>query len=74
MPNLIVINMNEKYVLIKPYECSYGTLPEGSDIIYFRGQFYLNGGPIPAVWNSLFEKIIENDKYVRKVKINKNEF
>jgi hypothetical protein len=66
--------MNEKYVLIKPYECGYGTLPEGSDIIYFRGQFYLNGGPIPAVWNSLFKKIIEDDKYVRKVKINKNEF
>jgi hypothetical protein len=66
--------MNEKYVLIKPYECSYGTLPEGSDIIYFRGQFYLNGGPIPVEWNSLFKKIIEDDKYVRKVKINKNEF
>ncbi len=54
--------MNEKYVLIKPYECNYGTLPEGSDIIYFRGQFYLNGGPITAVWNSLFKKIIEDDK------------
>ena len=66
--------MNEKYVLIKPYECNYGTLPQGSDIIYFRGQFYLNGGPIPQSWNSLFKKIIENDEYVRKVKIQKNEF
>lgn len=66
--------MDEKYILIKPYECSYGTLPQGSDIIYFRGQFYLNGGPIPQSWNSLFKKIIENDEYVRKVKIQKNEF
>ena len=66
--------MNEKYVLIKPYECSYGTLPEGSDIIYFRGQFYLNGGTIPSTWNSLFKKIIENDEYVKRVKIQKNEF
>ena len=66
--------MNEKYVLIKPYECSYGTLPQGSDIIYFRGQFYLNGGPIQQSWNSLFKKIIENDEYVKKVTIQKNEF
>ena len=66
--------MNEKYVLIKPYECSYGTLPEGSDIIFFRGQFYLNGGPIPSVWNSLFKKIIADNEYVKKVTIHRNEF
>ena len=66
--------MNEKYVLIKPYVCNYGTLSEGSEIIYFRGQFYLNGGPIPQVWNHLFKKIIENDEYVKKVAIPKNMF
>ena len=66
--------MNEKYVLIKPYECNYGTLPEGSEIIFFRGQFYLNGGPIPQVWNAMFKKIIADDTYVRKVRIPKNMF
>ena len=66
--------MNEKYVLIKPYECNYGTLPEGSEIIFFRGQFYLNGGPIPQVWNTMFKKIIAEDTYVRKVRIPKNMF
>ena len=66
--------MEEKYVLIKPYVCDYGTLPEGSEIIFFRGQFYLNGGPIPQVWNTLFNKIIEDDNYVRKLKILKNTF
>jgi hypothetical protein len=66
--------MNEKYVLIKPYVCNYGTLPEGSDIRFFRGQFYLNGGPIPPGWNSLFKKIIEDKEYARKVTIQKNEF
>ena len=66
--------MNEKYVLVKSYDCSYGTLPQGSDIIFFRGQFYLNGGPIPQVWNTLFKKIITDDTYVRKVKIPKNMF
>ena len=66
--------MEEKYVLIKPYVCDYGTLPEGSEIIFFRGQFYLNGGPIPQVWNTLFNKIIKDDNYVRKLKILKNTF
>lgn len=35
--------MNEKYVLIKPFECKYGKLPEGSEIITFRGQIWVNG-------------------------------
>lgn len=66
--------MNEKYVLKKPYTCSYGTLPEGSEIISFRGQFYLNGGPIPHTWNDMFNEIISDESLVVKLKINKNEF
>ncbi len=66
--------MDEKYVLIKPYECSYGTLPEGSEIVYFRGQVWVNGGPVPPSFNGMFIELIKNNEYVRKVKINKNEF
>jgi hypothetical protein len=66
--------MDEKYVLIKPYECQYGTLPEGSEIIAFRGQIYVNGGPIPNSYNKIFLELINNDEYVRKVKIPKNTF
>lgn len=66
--------MNEKYVLIKPYECQYGTIPSGSEIIYFRGQVWVNGGPIPPSYNSIFLDLINNDEYVRKVKIQKNTF
>lgn len=66
--------MNEKYVLIKPYECQYGTVPSGSEIIYFRGQVWVNGGPIPPSYNSIFLDLINNDEYVRKVKIQKNTF
>jgi hypothetical protein len=66
--------MNEKYVLIKPYEAGEGTLPEGSEIIYFRGQVWVNGGPVPASYNRMFLDLIKNPEYVRKVKINKNEF
>lgn len=66
--------MNEKYVLIKPFECQYGTIPSGSEIIYFRGQVWVNGGPIPPSYNSIFLDLINNDEYVRKVKIQKNTF
>ena len=66
--------MNEKYVLIKPYECQYGTIPVGSEIICFRGQVWVNGGPIPPSYNSIFLNLVNDSSYVRKVKINKNEF
>ena len=66
--------MDEKYVLIKPYECSYGKLPEGTEIIYFRGQVWVNGGPIPPSYNNIFLSLIQDSTYVRKVKIPKNTF
>lgn len=66
--------MNEKYVLVKPYECQYGTLPSGSEIICFRGQVYVNGGPIPPSYNKMFLDLIADPSYVKKVKIIKDEF
>ena len=66
--------MEEKYVLIRPYDCQYGTLPEGSEIIIFRGMVYVNGGVIPPSFNELFLRLVKNRDYVRKIKINKNEF
>jgi len=66
--------MDEKYVLIKPFECQYGKLPEGSEIIAFMGQIYVNGGPIPNSYNKIFLDLINNNEYVRKVKIPKNTF
>lgn len=66
--------MEEKYVLVKPFECQYGTLPIGSEIIPFRGQVYVNGGPIPPSYNKIFLDIIKDSSLVRKVKIVKNEF
>lgn len=66
--------MDKKYVLIKPFECQYGTLPEGSEIIWFRGQFYVNGGPVPPSFNDILLKVIKDKNYVREMKITKNEF
>ena len=66
--------MDKKYVLVKPFECQYGTLPEGSEIIWFRGQFYVNGGPVPPSFNDILAKVIKDKTYVREMKIIKNEF
>ena len=66
--------MNEKYVLIKPFVAGEGTLPEGSEIIYFRGQFWVNGGPVPTSYNRMLGDLIKNEEYVKKMKIIKNEF
>lgn len=66
--------MEEKYVLIKPYECNMGTLPEGSEIMFFRGQYYFNGGPVPPTFDDIMGSIIRDPSYVRKVRIQKNEF
>jgi hypothetical protein len=66
--------MDKKYVLIKPFECQYGTLPEGSEIIWFRGQFYVNGGPVPPSFNDILVKVIKDKTYVKEMKIIKNEF
>ncbi len=66
--------MQEKYVLIKEYTCPSGTLPIGTEIIFFRGQVYVNGGSIPSSYNYIFVDLAKNPQYVRKVKIQKNEF
>lgn len=66
--------MDEKYVLIKPYECQYGTLGIGTEIVCFRGQVWVNGGPIPPSYNRIFLDLISDTSYVRKVKIEKNQF
>ena len=66
--------MEEKYILIQEFTCDSGTLPEGTEIVLFRGMIYVNGGPIPSVYNDIFLKLIRDPKYVRKQKITANEF
>lgn len=66
--------MDKKYVLIKPYDCKYGKLAEGTEIIFFRGAFYVNGGLVPASFNDILADLIEDKDYVKVVKIAKNEF
>lgn len=66
--------MEEKYVLIKPYETTEGTLPIGTEIMFFRGMWYVNGGISLPSYGTMLSMIINDPTYVRKVKIQKNEF
>ena len=62
--------MREKYVLDDQYE----GMPKGTEICWFHGFFYVNGGMVPPSYNSMLESIINDKSKVTKVKIEKNEF
>lgn len=66
--------MREKYVLLKPYTTSEGTIPANTDIIIFRGLVYVNGGIIPQGYNEEFIALTKDPSMTKKVIIEKNEF
>ena len=52
----------KKYTLIKPYTVDeLGTLPEGSDIILFRGLVYFNGGLCSNYHAQILTNLINDD-------------
>ena len=53
----------KKYTFIKPYTVTeLGTLPEGSDIILFRGLVYFNGGLCSNYYAQVLTNLINDDK------------
>lgn len=61
--------MKEKFILVKPYVCSLGTLPVNTEIIWFNGQFWVNGGPAPLSYNDILSELINNKEYTVKQQI-----
>lgn len=65
--------MNKKYIFIKPFKTNEGVIPEGSEIIIFRGNVYMNGGLLHPAYNNMIMNIINNPKlrkeYLREVEI-----
>lgn len=51
-----------KYVFRKSYETEHGTVPEGTEIILFRGLIYINGGMADDYSQGLITSIINNKK------------
>lgn len=54
--------MRKKYVFIKQFKTNEGVIPEGSEIIVFRGSIYMNGGMLHPAYNSMIMNIINNPK------------
>lgn len=69
------MNLNEqkKYVFKKAYVMDAGTIPEGTEIILFRGFVYINGGMADNYSQGLIMSIINNEKkrneYLQQMKI-----
>lgn len=62
--------MREKYVLNEQYD----GMPKGTEITWFHGFFYVNGGMAPPSYNEMLEALIKDKSKVTKVLIEKNEF
>lgn len=58
--------MEEKYILIKPYKCKYGTLKEGSEIIIFRGFVYFDGGLVTPAYESFLMDLLGDDEWIKE--------
>lgn len=63
----------KRYIFIKEYTTQYGTIPEGSQIDYVRGTYYINGGMCTPSSNEMFGRIINDSnlkkEYLREVAI-----
>ena len=70
------INEQKKYVFKKAYQTEAGTIPEGTEIILFRGFVYINGGMADNFSRGLIMNIISNEKkrdeYLTPMKIINN--
>lgn len=69
--------MNQKkYIFVKEFKTSEGSIPEGTEIIIFRGFIYMNGGMVHPAYQKLFINLICNDnlkdEYLREVRIINN--
>ena len=70
------INEQKKYVFKKAYQTKSGTIPEGTEIILFRGLVYINGGMADNYSSGLIMHIVSNEKkreeYLTRMKIINN--
>ena len=69
--------MNQKkYIFVKEYQGQEGRIPQGTEIIIFRGFVYMNGGMVHPAYQKILLGIITNDKlkieYLREVRVINN--
>ena len=65
--------MERKFIFKKRYECRFGTIPQGSELIEFRGAYYFNGGMVLPAYAGELDKIVKDPKlrneYLVEVKV-----
>ena len=52
--------MNQrKFIFIKEYSGEYGKIPQGTELIFFRGFLYMNGGMVHPAYQKILFNIIQ---------------
>ena len=69
-----IINMEEKYVLLKNCQIDGGVLSQGTEIMTFRGGYYVNGCIVAPIYYPSIRKVLEDPSNYKKYRIEKNTF
>jgi hypothetical protein len=69
--------MNQrKFIFIKEYSGENGKIPQGTELIFFRGFLYMNGGMVHPAYQKILLNIIQNEdlkeEYLKEVRIINN--
>ena len=70
------INIHKRYVLKKDYSTNQGVIPANSEITFFHGCAYINGGLCPPGYQAMFEEMVDNNsfrnEYLKEIEIINN--
>ena len=66
--------MEEKYLLVKDCHIDGGTLKQGTEIMTFRGGYYVNGCIVAPSYYPSIRKLLEDPSNYKKYKLDKNVF
>lgn len=58
--------MRKKYVFIKDYKTAEGTIPKGTEIVYFKNGFYMNGYLVSTAYMDVFGKVLTDPNLKRE--------
>ena len=66
--------MEEKYLLVKDCQIDGGTLKQRTEIMTFRGGYYVNGCIVAPSYYPSIRKVLEDPSNYKKYKLDKNVF
>lgn len=66
--------MEEKYLLVKDCQIDGGILKQGTEIMTFRGGYYVNGCIVAPSYYPSIRKVLEDLSNYKKYKLDKNVF